>query len=157
MNSSDWIALCEHFENEKFKTQSMANKENRKKMKVPHTSGSKSYCQRIYELENEKQHNDEDVEETQEGSKDEPIEMKLYFEMHHKKDSTWTHPHAQENYEQMKVIFAQAVNDGNEITGPQILEKVLKSKFGYVRVLGYGVKPKNKASELQSLLHAERA
>ncbi|WCJ18635.1 hypothetical protein M5689_000969 [Euphorbia peplus] len=155
-----WIALCEHFESEKFKIQSIANTENRKNLEVSHTSGGKSYCQRIYELEQKQnvdhEADDGNMEENQEGNKNEPIEMKLYFDTHHKKDGTWTHPKAEENYEQMKTIFAQAIEDGIEMTGRQILEKVLKPKSGYIRGLGHGVKPRNKVSELQSLLHAER-
>ena len=57
----------------------------------------------------------------------------------------------------MKSLHEQAINDGLVINGRQILEKVLKPKSGYVRGLGYGVKPvKSKESELEELLHAEK-
>ncbi|XVE86279.1 hypothetical protein DITRI_Ditri18aG0022800 [Diplodiscus trichospermus] len=83
--------------------------------------------------------------------------MKIYFETHHKSDGTWSHPKAQENYEQMNAIWAKALEDGIEITGCQILEKVLKPKSGYVRGLGYGVKPnKSRELELKALLEAEK-
>ncbi|XVF44896.1 hypothetical protein PTKIN_Ptkin02bG0160200 [Pterospermum kingtungense] len=89
--------------------QSKANMSNRAKMGIPHTSRSKSFCQRIYELE------------------------------------------------QMKIVQNKANENGTELTGRQILEKVLKSKSGYVCGLGYGAKPNSSGeSELESLLDAER-
>ncbi|XP_050210711.2 uncharacterized protein LOC126661004 [Mercurialis annua] len=50
IKSENWITFCKHFEDEKFKAQSVANRGNRGMMQVPHTSGSKSYCQRLYEM-----------------------------------------------------------------------------------------------------------
>ncbi|XP_050225845.1 uncharacterized protein LOC126675276 [Mercurialis annua] len=83
----DWKKLCEHFvENERFKAQSAANVLNRKKLDVPHTSGSKSYCQRLYEME------------TSEAIDEEPPEMRLYSQAHHKRDGSWIHPQAEEKY-----------------------------------------------------------
>ncbi|KAF2294804.1 hypothetical protein GH714_019394 [Hevea brasiliensis] len=88
---------------------------------------------------------------------EDPIELKLYFDTHHKKDGTWTHPQAQENYEQMKALCKQAIDEGTEISGRQILEKVLKSKSGYARGLGYGVKPiSSKDLEFEAILQAEK-
>ncbi|KAF2285559.1 hypothetical protein GH714_005481 [Hevea brasiliensis] len=68
------------------------------------------------------------LDENSEQMYEDPIELKLYFDTHHKKDGTWTHPQAQENYEQMKALCKQAIDEGTEISGRQILEKVLKSK-----------------------------
>ncbi|XVE57125.1 hypothetical protein DITRI_Ditri04bG0066500 [Diplodiscus trichospermus] len=100
---------------------------------------------------------EENLEENQEESNKEPIEMKIYFETHHKSNGTWSHPKARENYEQMNVIWAKALEDGIKITGRQILEKVLKPKSGYVCGLGYGVKPnKSRALELEALLETEK-
>ncbi|XVE52335.1 hypothetical protein DITRI_Ditri02bG0114600 [Diplodiscus trichospermus] len=57
----------------------------------------------------------------------------------------------------MNAIWAKALEDGIEITGRQILEKVLRSKFGYVRGLSYGVKPnKSRELELEALLETEK-
>ncbi|KAK8498710.1 hypothetical protein V6N12_041784 [Hibiscus sabdariffa] len=47
----DWKNWCKHFESDKFQVQSKANKNNREKNEIPHTSSSKSFIQRIYELE----------------------------------------------------------------------------------------------------------
>ncbi|KAI8554840.1 hypothetical protein RHMOL_Rhmol05G0128100 [Rhododendron molle] len=46
----DWIPLCEHFNTDDFKKQSKAGKENRGDLEVNHTSGSKSFMQRLYEM-----------------------------------------------------------------------------------------------------------
>ncbi|KAF2289229.1 hypothetical protein GH714_030900 [Hevea brasiliensis] len=146
MKAEDWAKLCGRFESEEFKVRSVANKNNRDKLEVSHTSGSKSYCQRIFEMELLDEDLEKDLNENIEANLDEnseqmyedPIELKLYFDTHHKKDGTWTHPQAQENYEQMKALCKQAIDEGTKISGRQILEKVLKSKSGYARGLGYG-------------------
>ncbi|KAF2292399.1 hypothetical protein GH714_021910 [Hevea brasiliensis] len=165
MKAKDWAKLCGHFESEEFKVRSVANKNNRDKLEVSHTSGSKSYCQCIFEMELLEEDLAKDLNENIEANLDEnseqmyedPIELKLYFDTHHKKDGTWTHPQAQENYEQMKDLCKQAIDEGTEISGRQILEKVLKSKSGYARGLGYGVKPiSSKDLEFEAILQAEK-
>ncbi|KAK8584356.1 hypothetical protein V6N12_068600 [Hibiscus sabdariffa] len=155
----DWKNWCKHFESDKFQVQSKANKNNREKMRIPHTSGSKSFIQRIYELENIQEnienHSEElDVEHVEPV---EPAEMKLYYDAHHKKDGTWVNQQAEENYEKMKTILSEEIEKGIEVNGRQILEKVLNVKYGYTRGLGHGVKPSSSAElELESALNAER-
>ena len=57
----------------------------------------------------------------------------------------------------MNALWVKAMEDGTEMTGRQILEKVLKPKSGYIRGLGYGVKPsKSRELELESLLETEK-
>ncbi|XP_055962323.1 uncharacterized protein LOC126687687 [Mercurialis annua] len=144
----DWKKLCEHFHgHEQFKVQSAANVLNRRKLTVNHTSGSKSYCQRLYEIETT-----EDIDE-------QTPEMRLYSEAHRKKDGSWIHPQAEEKYKQMEVLRSQAFEEGAEIDGKKILEKVLdKPKFGYARGLGYGTKPTtSRELEFEARLLAEKS
>ncbi|KAK8560169.1 hypothetical protein V6N12_012972 [Hibiscus sabdariffa] len=155
----DWKNMCKHFESDRFQGQSKANKNNREQMRIPHTSGSKSFVQRIYELKN----NQENIENHSEESNVEPVEhvepveIKLYYDAHHKKDGTWVNQQAEENYEKMRTILSEEIEEGIEVNGRQILEKVLNSKCGYTRGLGYGVKKRSsKELELQSALDAER-
>ncbi|KDP29281.1 hypothetical protein JCGZ_19449 [Jatropha curcas] len=151
VKEEDWIALYGHFEEEAFKAQSAANTGNRKQLEVLNTSGSKSYYQRLYELENSKETNEEL------DTPKEPIEMKLYFDTHHKKDGTWIHPQAEENYVQMEAVRAQAAMDGIEVNGRQIFEQVLKTKKYYAHGLGHGVKPRpSRELELEARLHSEK-
>ena len=57
----------------------------------------------------------------------------------------------------MKSIWEKAMEDGVEITGREILKKVLKPKSSYIRGLGYGVKlSKSREMELETLLQVER-
>jgi len=132
----DWIRLCEHFETEGFKKQSDAGVKNRKDLEVNHTSGSKSFIQRLYEMENLAKNSEENSE-----TREEPSQLKLYKDTHLKKDGNWVHARARENHEKMDMLKNQPVQDGNKLTEDEIREKILKTKTGYSRGLGYGVKP----------------
>ncbi|WCJ39805.1 hypothetical protein M5689_020765 [Euphorbia peplus] len=125
----DWVHLCNHFESDAFKQQSTANKLNRGKLQITNRTGVKLYAQRIFEMG------------SSQVTFDEPLELKLYFDVHHKKNGTWDHPEAQENYEKMIEEFQKSKEEEVPLTGQQILEKVLKPKCGYSRGLGYGTKP----------------
>ncbi|KAK8596856.1 hypothetical protein V6N12_065335 [Hibiscus sabdariffa] len=152
----DWKNWCKHFESDKFQVQSKENKNNRGKMRIPHTSGSKSFIQRIYELENI-QENIENHSEELDVEPVEPAEMKLHYDVHHKKDGTWVNQQAEENYEKMRTILSEEIEKGIEVNGRQILENVLNVKYGYTRGLGHGVKPSSSAElELESALNVER-
>ena len=52
---------------------------------------------------------EQNIEEIIENVDEEPIEVKLYFDMHHKKDGTWSHPQAQENYVSNFIIYIKSV------------------------------------------------
>jgi hypothetical protein len=132
----DWIRLCEHFETEGFKKKSDAGVKNRKDLEVNHTSGSKSFIQRLYEMENLAKNSEENSE-----TREEPSQLKLYKDTHLKKDGNWVHARARENHEKMDMLKNQPVQDGNKLTEDEIREKILKTKTGYSRGLGYGVKP----------------
>ncbi|KAK9018658.1 hypothetical protein V6N11_033705 [Hibiscus sabdariffa] len=124
----DWKNMCKHFESDKFQENNQENIEN-------HSEES----------------NVEPVEHV------EPVEIKLYYDAHHKKDGTWVNQQAEENYEKMRTILSEEIEEGIEVNGRQILEKVLNSKYGYTRGLGYGVKKRSsKELELQSALDAKR-
>ncbi|XP_052187395.1 uncharacterized protein LOC127798114 isoform X2 [Diospyros lotus] len=90
------------------------------------------------------------LEENQEDKIEQSIEVRLYFETHRKSDGTWTHPQAQENYEQMNALWVKTMEDGTEMTGRQILEKVLKPKSGYIHGLGYEIEIMEQQEELWS-------
>ncbi|XP_039042863.1 probable low-specificity L-threonine aldolase 1 [Hibiscus syriacus] len=58
--------------------------------------------------------------------------------------------------EKMRTILIEESEKGIEVNGRQILEKVLNSKYGYIRGLGYEAKPSSsKKLELKSALDAE--
>ncbi|XP_031395835.1 uncharacterized protein LOC116207116 [Punica granatum] len=129
VEEADWISLCEHFESDEFKRASKANAANRSKLEVNHTSGSKSYCQRMYEME------------ISEDPRPVPKEVGVYYDAHHKRATgTWIHPKAQENYEQMKALHAQPTENDIPLTGREIFQEVVKPKSGYTRGLGYGAR-----------------
>ncbi|XP_065849653.1 uncharacterized protein [Euphorbia lathyris] len=129
VTQEDWVHLCNHFESDAFKKQSEANKLNRAKLVVPNRTGSKSYAQWIFEME------------SSQVSLDEPPVLKLYFDMHHNKDGTWFNLETQENYEKMIAEFQKSKEEEVQLSGQQIVEKILKPKSGYSRGLGYVAKP----------------
>ncbi|KAI8556790.1 hypothetical protein RHMOL_Rhmol05G0282700 [Rhododendron molle] len=136
----DWIPLCEHFKTDEFKKQSKAGTENRGELEVNHTSGSKSFIQRLYEMENSE--SGEDL-----VTREEPSQLNLYKVTHLKKDGTWVHPQAAENHKNMEILKNQPVQEGgNKKTEDEVREDVLKTKIGYARGLGYGVKPSKSTS-----------
>ncbi|KAI8555149.1 hypothetical protein RHMOL_Rhmol05G0152000 [Rhododendron molle] len=136
----DWIPLCEHFKTDEFKKQSKAGTENRGELEVNHTSGSKSFIQRLYEMENSE--SGEDL-----VTREEPSQLNLYKVTHLKKDGTWVHPQAAENHKNMEILKNQPLQEGgNKKTEDEVREDVLKTKIGYARGLGYGVKPSKSTS-----------
>ena len=52
---------------------------------------------------------EQNIEENSENANKEPIEVKLYFDMHQKKDGTWSHPQAQENYVSSHNIYVKFI------------------------------------------------
>ncbi|WCJ39778.1 hypothetical protein M5689_020740 [Euphorbia peplus] len=117
VTQDDWVHLCDHFESDGFKKQSGANKLNRAKSQVPNRTGSKSFAQRISEMQ------------ASQVDLNEPAELKLYFDMHHNKDGTWFNLECQENYDKMIAEFQRSKEEEEvPLSGQQIVEKIMKPK-----------------------------
>ncbi|KAF7129360.1 hypothetical protein RHSIM_Rhsim01G0157700 [Rhododendron simsii] len=119
-----WNHICDYMKTEEFIEKSKANTTKRSNMKVLHYCGSKSFVRRREELK-----------ESEMGR----IE---FYKATHCKNGFWTSDGAEKNYNEMIKLKNQPVPEGETpMTEDQICDKVLGRAIGYVRGLGYGVRP----------------
>ncbi|KAL5722368.1 hypothetical protein ACHQM5_005898 [Ranunculus cassubicifolius] len=135
VTAENWEELCTLFESEKFKAASARNKNNRKKQKVNHRGGCKSFVRHRHDLR--------DLETGKE-----PDQVDFYCIMRWNQKKGWIAPEAEANYDKMIDIRNQPVEEGNpKLTDAEIAAKVLGKRPGYIRGLGHGeVAPSRKKS-----------
>ncbi|KAL5714359.1 hypothetical protein ACHQM5_016332 [Ranunculus cassubicifolius] len=139
VTQEEWESLCTWFESDEYKKMSARNKNNRKKQKVNHRGGCKSFVRHRYE-----QRNPETGEE--------PNQVEFYRNMRWCPQKGWVAPEAAENYERMVELQSQPIEDGGvELTDAEIAVKVLGKRSGYVLGLGHGeVAPSRKKAAYTS-------
>ncbi|KAG5525352.1 hypothetical protein RHGRI_031880 [Rhododendron griersonianum] len=119
-----WNHICDYMKTKAYIEKSKANTTKRSNVKVLHCCGSKSFVRRRAELK-----------ESEMGR----IE---FYKATHCKDGFWTSDGAEKNYNEMIKLKNQPVPEGETpMTEDQICDKVLGRAIGYVRGLGYGVRP----------------
>ncbi|XP_058208955.1 uncharacterized protein LOC131321929 [Rhododendron vialii] len=119
-----WNHICDYMNTKEYIEKSKANTTKRSNMKVLHCCGSKSFVRRREELK-----------ESEMGR----IE---FYKATHYKNGFWTSDGAEKNYNEMIKLKNQPVPEGETpMTEDQICDKVLSHAIGYVRGLGYGVRP----------------
>ncbi|CAL1355117.1 unnamed protein product [Linum trigynum] len=95
----EWIKLCEHFESDRFKRQSAANKRNKSMQTFAHTTGGKSCNQRMYEMETTDEASNEADAKNNDNESDEaevePKEIRVYADTHKRKNGTWVNEEPQ--------------------------------------------------------------
>ncbi|KAK4438799.1 hypothetical protein Salat_0214500 [Sesamum alatum] len=137
VNQEDWMKLMNYFESDGFKKISDRNKENRKKLKMAHTCGTKSIAQYCYE--------DRDPETEQEPTRTATWRKTRYSN----KKNAWVDQVSEEVYEDIIRLQSQASDEGQEsITEDESFIKVLgPEKPSRLRSCGDGLKPPSKRGE----------
>uniref|UniRef100_A0A5B6ZEX1 Uncharacterized protein n=1 Tax=Davidia involucrata TaxID=16924 RepID=A0A5B6ZEX1_DAVIN len=130
-----WDACCARFSDPKFQEISRKNSENRKKQKVSHCGGSKSFVRHQHELEN--------------ANPDESIpvsRIQVWHTTHFSiAKNKWISPLASNIYDEM-VTLQWASEDSSPLTDDEICDRVLGNKPGYIQGLGHGKRPAASAS-----------
>ncbi|KAB1207597.1 hypothetical protein CJ030_MR1G018618 [Morella rubra] len=120
-----WYKLCDRWEDEDYKTLCKKNADNRTKLRVNHTAGSKS----LHRLRVEKR--SENI-----------TAIDFYKRSRVRKDGSWICPEAEQLY--LKMVELQKERDPekkDEGIANDILTEVLGCKSGYVRGMGKSVIP----------------
>ncbi|KNA16085.1 hypothetical protein SOVF_092420, partial [Spinacia oleracea] len=126
VDKDDWEWLVEYFGSDEFKGKSTRNTKNRSYQDAGHTSGTKSFAQK--------------VEDMFERDKVMPTMLKLYEETHSKNDKTPVTEVAKETMSKMKELLAQREAGEIKMTDEEIYAKVKPiGKRGRDR--GKGVSP----------------
>ncbi|KAA0036190.1 CACTA en-spm transposon protein [Cucumis melo var. makuwa] len=108
--------------------QSRMNKAARQKQPYNHSSGSKSFLQRQYELAERK---------------GEPVDRVELFRETHVRAGTFMSQAAEEAHNQMPELQSQPTLEGNQpLSEDEICDQVLGRRPGYSKGLGWGPKPK---------------
>ncbi|KAL0404139.1 UNVERIFIED_CONTAM: hypothetical protein Sradi_2054700 [Sesamum radiatum] len=137
VSEEDWVKLIDYFESDGFQKISDRNKENRKKLKMAHTCGTKSIAQYCYE--------DRDPETEQEPTRTATWRNTRYSNKKNGRvDQT-----SEEVYEDIIRLQSQASEAGQEpITEDEAFIKVLgPEKSSRLRDCGDGLKPPSKRGE----------
>ncbi|KAA0066300.1 CACTA en-spm transposon protein [Cucumis melo var. makuwa] len=130
----DWHFLCDHYISCAFKEQSRTNKAARQKQPYNHSSGSKSFLQRQYELAERK---------------GEPINRVELFRETHVRAGTFVSQVAEDAHNQMLELQSQPTPEGSQtLSKDKICDQVLHRRLGYSKGLGWG--PKSKARRTAS-------
>ncbi|KAL0356073.1 UNVERIFIED_CONTAM: hypothetical protein Sradi_4054200 [Sesamum radiatum] len=134
VSKEDWKKLIHNFESDGFQEISDRNKENRKKLKMAHTCGTKSIAQYCYE--------DRDPEIEQEPTRIATWRKTRYSN----KKNGWVDQTSQEVYDDITRLQSQASEAGQElITEDEAFIKVLgPEKSSQLRGCGDGLKPPSK-------------
>ncbi|TYK27699.1 CACTA en-spm transposon protein [Cucumis melo var. makuwa] len=124
----DWHFLCDHYISRAFQEQSWMNKAARQKQPYNHSSGSKSFLQRQYELAERKRESVDRVE---------------LFRETHVRAGTFVSQAAEDAHNQMLELQSQPTLEGNQpLSEDEICDQVLGRRPGYSKGLGWGPKPK---------------
>ncbi|KAL3646937.1 hypothetical protein CASFOL_009481 [Castilleja foliolosa] len=122
----------------KFKNQSQANSNNRKKMRAKHITGRTPFTIIQNEIS---------------GQKGDDCDMiELYKSTHENVNGKWSSDVAKDNWEQMVEKKEKYAEEGIEKSEQEIVTEVLGHANGYIKGPGYGLKPPGK---LNSQLHKE--
>ncbi|KAK4420286.1 hypothetical protein Salat_2441700 [Sesamum alatum] len=137
VSEEDWEKLINYFESDGFQKISDRNKENRKKLKMAHTCGTKYIAQYCYE--------DRDPETEQESTRTATWRKTRYSN----KKNGWIDQTSEEVYEDITRLQSQASEAGQEpITEDEAFIKVLgPEKLNRLRGCGDGLKPPSKRGE----------
>uniref|UniRef100_A0A9I9EB55 CACTA en-spm transposon protein n=1 Tax=Cucumis melo TaxID=3656 RepID=A0A9I9EB55_CUCME len=124
----DWHFLCDHYISRAFQEQSQTNKTARQKQSYNHSSGSKSFLQRQYELAERK------------GESVDRVEL---FRETHVRAGTFVSQAAEDAHNQMLELQSQPTPEGSQpLSEDEICDQVLGRRPGYSKGLGWGPKPK---------------
>ncbi|XP_057780082.1 uncharacterized protein LOC130998688 [Salvia miltiorrhiza] len=136
VNREDWKLLIDYFESDAFKKISGRNKENRQKLTMNHSCGTKSIAQACYE--------ERDPETGEEPTRTAASRKSRY----NNEKKQWVDDASKEVYE--KLIMCQSLpEDGGEpMTEDEAFIKVLgEEKSSRLRGCGDGIKPTSKRGE----------
>ncbi|KAA0054632.1 CACTA en-spm transposon protein [Cucumis melo var. makuwa] len=124
----NWHFLCDHYISRAFQEQSQTNKAARQKQPYNHSSGSKSFLQRQYELAEKK------------GKSVDRVEL---FRETHVRAGTFMSQAAEDAHNQMLELQSQPTPEGSQpLSEDEICDQVLGTQLGYSKGLGWGPKPK---------------
>ncbi|KAA0056494.1 CACTA en-spm transposon protein [Cucumis melo var. makuwa] len=124
----DWHFLYDHYISHAFQEQSRTNKSARQKQPYNHSSGSKSFLQRQYELAERK------------GELVNRVEL---FQETHVRAGTFMSQAAEDAHNQMLELQSQPTPKGSQpLSEDEICDQVLGRRPGYSKGLGWGSKPK---------------
>ncbi|KAA0046834.1 CACTA en-spm transposon protein [Cucumis melo var. makuwa] len=123
----DWHFLCDHYISRAFQ-QSRTNKAARQKQPYNHSSGSKSFLQRQYELAERR---------------GQPVDRVELFRETHVRAGTFVSQAAEDAHNQMLELQSQPTPEGSQpLSEDEICDQVLGRRPGYSKGLGWGPKPK---------------
>ncbi|KAA0067969.1 CACTA en-spm transposon protein [Cucumis melo var. makuwa] len=118
----DWYFLCDHYISRAFQEQSQTNKAAKKKQPYNHSSGSKSFLQRQYELAKRK---------------GEPVDRVELFRETHVRAGTFVSQVAEDANNQMLELQSQPTPEGSQpLSEDEICDQVLGRRPGYSKGLG---------------------
>ncbi|XP_050942276.1 uncharacterized protein LOC127149923 [Cucumis melo] len=124
----DWHFLYDHYISRAFQEQSRTNKAARQKQPYNHSSGSKSFLQRQYELAERRGH---------------PVDRVELFRETHVRAGTFVSQAAEDAHNQMLELQSQPTPEGSQpLSEDEICDQVLGRRPGYSKRLGWGPKPK---------------
>ncbi|KAA0037900.1 CACTA en-spm transposon protein [Cucumis melo var. makuwa] len=124
----DWHFLCDHYISRAFQEQSRTNKAARQKQPYNHSSGSKSFLQRQYELPERK---------------GEPVDRVELFRETHVRAGTFVSQATEDAHNKMLELQSQPTPEGSQpLSEDEICDQVLGRRPGYSKGLGWGPKPK---------------
>ncbi|KAL0556957.1 hypothetical protein IC582_005474 [Cucumis melo] len=124
----DWHFLCDHYISRAFQEQSRTNKAARQKQPYNHSSGSKSFLQRQYELAERR---------------GQPVDRVELFRETHVRAGTFVSQAAEDAHNQMLELQSQPTPEGSQpLSEDEICDQVLGRRPGYSKGLGWGPKPK---------------
>ncbi|TYK16353.1 CACTA en-spm transposon protein [Cucumis melo var. makuwa] len=124
----DWHFLCDHYISRAFQEQSRTNKAARQKQPYNHSSGSKSFLQRQYELAERR---------------GQPVDRVELFRETHVRAGTFVSQAVEDAHNQMLELQSQPTPEGSQpLSEDEICDQVLGRRPGYSKGLGWGPKPK---------------
>ncbi|KAB1209984.1 hypothetical protein CJ030_MR6G020128 [Morella rubra] len=124
----NWIACCELSSQPSYQDRSRINTNNRAKLKVHHTSGSRPFVWHRKKLQ-----------DPEAGT---PTAADLYSKTHNKKNGEgWVSDVARKNYEKMMEIQSQSTTESGAPKDVDIFTQVLGTKIWLCERFGRSVKP----------------
>ncbi|KAL3838470.1 hypothetical protein ACJIZ3_023061 [Penstemon smallii] len=134
---SDWELLINYFESEEFRNVSDRNSENRAKLKMLHTCGTKSIAQYCYE--------DRDTETGVEPTRTDTLK-KTHFST---KKNDWVDKESKDAYDKITRLQNPELDDNHEPMNEDeaFIEALGPEKSGRLRGCGDGLKPPSKKGQ----------
>ncbi|KAL3618505.1 hypothetical protein CASFOL_037587 [Castilleja foliolosa] len=134
-DQQQWEILCDHFNSPEFQHQSEANSNNQKKMQTKHVTGRTPFT--IIQNEISLKNGDCDM-------------IELYKYTHANVKGKWS---SDVQINELGDLYAA---EGVEKSEQEIVTEVVGRVNGYIKGLGYGLKPPGKQSQLQQELEETR-